>query len=192
MYAKDFELTMLVPQPQLMEAEVSYTLTATTDFCVDEIVHTNQDNFQVVGMASNYLSPEMNESDKARIVVVTSHTCELEFCQTVRKSFCYALANEDRSVITNGCGLGPEHDLVDERRVGEQQRADAGGEIHESGERGHPCARADERVGGPDGGERESLGKLAGRKGDVSHEEEGYEGAAHVGGQFARAVVVRL
>jgi hypothetical protein len=101
MSAKDFELIMLVPKPQLMEAELSYTLTATTNFCIDEIVHTNQDNFQVVRMASNYLSPETNENDVARFVKVTSHMCELEFCQTTRKSFCYALTNADSLVITN-------------------------------------------------------------------------------------------
>lgn len=107
MWAKDFELTMLVPKPELMEAELSYTLTATTNFCVDEIIHTNQDNFQVVRMASNYVSPETNENDVARFVKVTSHMCELEYCQTVRKSFCYALSNADGLVITNKAqGLG--------------------------------------------------------------------------------------
>ncbi|MGD1020660.1 MAG: hypothetical protein ABSA12_15200 [Verrucomicrobiia bacterium] len=104
MSAKDFELIVFAPnprKPQLMEAEVSYTLTATTNFCVDEIIHTNQDNFEVVRMAANYLSPETNENDVARFVRVTSHICVLEYCETTRKSFCYALANEDSLVITN-------------------------------------------------------------------------------------------
>jgi hypothetical protein len=107
MAAKDFELMMLVPQPQLMEAELSYTLTATTNFCVDDIIHTNRDNFELARMASNYLSPETNEDDIVRFVKVTSHTCVLEYCETTRKSFCYALTDEDRFVITNGTpGLG--------------------------------------------------------------------------------------
>jgi hypothetical protein len=101
MAAKDFQLIMMVPRPQLMEAELSYTLTATTDFCVDDMIHTNQDNFQVARMAANYLSPETNDDSIARFVKVTSSVCVLEFCSSTRKSFCYALANQDSLVVTN-------------------------------------------------------------------------------------------
>jgi hypothetical protein len=101
MAAKDFELKVLVPKARLMEAELSYTLTATTNFCVDKFTHTNDDNFEVARMASNYLSPDVNENDGARFVKVTSHFCVLEFCFTTKKSFCYALADEDRLLITN-------------------------------------------------------------------------------------------
>jgi hypothetical protein len=102
MAAKDFQLIMLVPRPQLMEAELKYTLTATTNFCVDDIIHTNRENFELARMASNYLSPDTHENDIVRFVKVTSHTCVLNFCRTTRKSFCYALTDEDRFVITNG------------------------------------------------------------------------------------------
>ncbi len=101
MAAKDFQMMVFVPKPQLMQAELKYTLTATTNFCVDELIHTNQENFEVARMASNYLSPEVNENDRARFVKVTSHICVLDFCRTTRKSFCYALADEDGLVITN-------------------------------------------------------------------------------------------
>ena len=101
MAARDFELIMMVPKPQLMEAELSYTLTAMTNFYVDDVIHTNQDNFQVARMASNYLSAETNENSVARFVKVTSHFCVLEFCSTTRKSFCYSLANQDSPVVTN-------------------------------------------------------------------------------------------
>jgi hypothetical protein len=102
MAAKDFELRVFVPKPQLMKAELSYTLTATTDFCVDEIIHTNEDNFEVARMASNYLSPGTNENDVARFVKGTSQTCVLEFCGGgTQKSICYTLANQDSLVITN-------------------------------------------------------------------------------------------
>ena len=101
MAAKDFQLIMMVPQPQLMEAELSYSLTATTNFCVDDVIHTNQDNFQVARMASNYLSPETNEDSIARFVKVTSSICTPFYCTTTRKSFCYELANQDSLVVTN-------------------------------------------------------------------------------------------
>ena len=105
MEAKDFQLIMMVPKPQLMQAELSYTLTATTNFCVAGVdgftSHTNQDNFQVARMASNYLSPETNEDSIARFVKVTGSTCVLEYCSTTRHSFCHALANQDSLVVTN-------------------------------------------------------------------------------------------
>lgn len=107
MAAKDFELRVFAPKPELMEVEVRYSLTATTEFCVDTMIHTNRDNFQAVRMASNYLSPETNENDIARFVKVTSHTCVLQYCSTTKKSFCYALTNADELVVTNGTpGLG--------------------------------------------------------------------------------------
>jgi hypothetical protein len=102
MAAKNFELMVFVPKPQLMKAELNYTLMATTDFCVDEIVHTNEDNFQVARMASNYLSPATNENDVARFVKGTSQTCVLEFCGGgSQKSICYVLADQDSLVVTN-------------------------------------------------------------------------------------------
>jgi hypothetical protein len=101
MAAKDFQLMMFAPKPELMQAEVHYTATATADFCVDEVVHTNDDNFQVVRMASNYLSPDTNENDVARFEKVTSQTCVLGYCDTVQKSFCYGLADQDSLVVTN-------------------------------------------------------------------------------------------
>ena len=101
MAAKDFQVMMFAPKPQLMEAELHYTLMATADFCVDEVVHTNEDNFQVVRMASNYLSPDTNENDVVRFEKVTSQTCVLGYCDTVQKSFCYGLANQDSLVVTN-------------------------------------------------------------------------------------------
>jgi hypothetical protein len=101
MAAKDFQLVMFVPKSKLMEAEVSYTLAATTDFCIDRITHTNQDDFEVARMASNYLSPDVNENDQVRFEKVTSHYCVLDYCSSTRKSFCHGLTNEDGLVITN-------------------------------------------------------------------------------------------
>jgi len=101
MAAKDFELMMMMPKPQEMEAQVSYQLMATTDFCVDEIIHTNQDNFQVARMAGNYLSAETNDNDILRFSRVTSHTCVLDYCNRTTKSFCYHLVNQDSLILTN-------------------------------------------------------------------------------------------
>ncbi|HVM59365.1 MAG TPA: hypothetical protein VMV72_00730 [Verrucomicrobiae bacterium] len=101
MAAKDFELIMMMPEPQLVQAEVSYRLMATADVCVDDVIHTNQDNFQIARMASNYLSAEENENNVARFSKVTSHTCVLEYCNTTTKTFCYGLANQDSLVLTN-------------------------------------------------------------------------------------------
>jgi hypothetical protein len=102
MEAKDFELIVFVPKPQLMQAELSYTLTATADFCVDQVIHTNADNFQVARIGSNYLSPETNENDTARFVTSVSATCVLEFCGGgTSSSTCYGLADQDSLIITN-------------------------------------------------------------------------------------------
>jgi hypothetical protein len=119
MAAKDFQLTVFSPKADLMEAELSYTLTATTNFCVDDAVHTNRDDFQAVRMASNYLSPEANENNIARFVKVTSHICVLEYCSTTRKSFCYALSDADQLVVTNGSPiLGGTMSLMNDGSTG--------------------------------------------------------------------------
>lgn len=101
MASKNFEMMVFAPKPQLMQAELNYTLKATADFCVDEIIHTNQDNFPIARMASNYLSADTNENDVARFVKVTSQTCVLGYCRTVRKAFCYAVTNQDSLVVTS-------------------------------------------------------------------------------------------
>ncbi len=101
MAAEDFELIMMMPKTELMEAELSYKLVASADVCVDDVIHTNQGNFQVARMASNYLSPDVNENNVARFSKVTSHICVLDFCKTTTKSFCHALANQDSLVLTN-------------------------------------------------------------------------------------------
>ena len=101
MASKNFEMMLFMPKPELVEAELHYTLTATADFCVDELIHTNEDNFQTVRMASNYLSPGTNENDLARFERITSQTCVFGYCDTVQKSFCYSFANQDGLLVTN-------------------------------------------------------------------------------------------
>jgi hypothetical protein len=106
MTAKNFIITMYPPQLDSFRADVSYTLFATTNFCVDQVTHTNQDDFEVARMASNYISTNVNENDETRYFKQTEHDCYVYFCITKRKSFCNTLTNQDGFVIDDPPRLG--------------------------------------------------------------------------------------
>jgi hypothetical protein len=106
MAAKDFTITMYPPTLDSFRANVTYTLIATTNFCIDQVTHTNQDDFEVVRMASNYVSTNVNENDETRYIKQTAHDCYVYFCTTRTKSYCNTLTNADGFVIDDPPRLG--------------------------------------------------------------------------------------
>ena len=106
MAAKDFIITMYPPQLDSFRANVTYTLTATTNFCVDQVTHTNQDDFEIARMASNYVSTNVNENDETRYIKQTAHDCYVYFCTTRTKSFCNSFTNANGFVIDDPPRLG--------------------------------------------------------------------------------------
>jgi hypothetical protein len=106
MSARDFTMTIYPPTLDSFRANVSYTLIATTNFCVDQVTHTNQDDFEVVRMASNYVSTNVNENDETRYIKQTAHDCYVYFCTTRTKAFCNTLTNADGFVIDDPPRLG--------------------------------------------------------------------------------------
>jgi hypothetical protein len=106
MAAKDFTITMYPPTLDSFRANVTYTLVATTNFCIDQVTHTNQDDFEVARMASNYVSTNVNENDETRYIKQTAHDCYVYFCTTRTKSYCNTFTNADGFVIDDPPRLG--------------------------------------------------------------------------------------
>jgi len=106
MAAKDFSLKFYRPRPDLVRADVRYSLVATRDFCVDQTIHTNADNFPVIRMAANYLSGTEQDNDQLRYLKVTGRTCVLGQCITDKESFCNDLVNQDGFIIDGGTRIG--------------------------------------------------------------------------------------
>jgi hypothetical protein len=106
MNAKDFSLKFYTPQPDLVRADLRYSLVATRDFCVDQTIHTNADNFPVVRMAANFLSITNQDNDQVRYLKVIGQTCVLGHCVTDKESFCNDLVNQDGFIIDGGTRIG--------------------------------------------------------------------------------------
>jgi hypothetical protein len=105
MAAKDFLMKVFPPGPNLMRVDVSYTLFATRDVCIDRNTHTNADDFPAVRMAANYLSADAQENDQARYVRVTEKVCFGFVCITKKKSFCDDLVNQDDFIVDSPVNL---------------------------------------------------------------------------------------
>src|SRR5579871_5350752 len=93
MSAKDFELKISPPKPKDARLDVSYTLTATREFCVDELNHTNADNFHAMTLASNFISTNQMQNNELRYTKETSHTCVDLVCVSETKAFCNEFVN---------------------------------------------------------------------------------------------------
>jgi hypothetical protein len=93
MDAKDFTMTLSRPQAAATRADVSYTLVASSDFCVDQATHVNDDGFLAARMGSNYLSADENENDQTRFIQIAARFCAAFVCVTKTKSICNDLAN---------------------------------------------------------------------------------------------------
>ena len=106
MAAKDFQMKLYAPQPNVVRADVRYSLVATRDFCVDQTVHTNADNFPVMRMAGNYLSATNQSVDKVRYFKVVSKTCVFGHCVVNKDTYCIDLVNQDEFIFDGGSRIG--------------------------------------------------------------------------------------
>src|ERR1017187_2170678 len=106
MASKGFTMTFLPPQTDAFRAELSYSLFATTDFCVDQATHTNSDDFQVARMTSNYISPDVQQNDETRFVKIIRKACFVYGCVTKTKTYCTNVVNQDEFLINDPPRLG--------------------------------------------------------------------------------------
>jgi hypothetical protein len=87
------------PQPDSVGVDVSYSLSAPRDICIDQTNSAASDTFHIMSMAANYLSPDVQENDEARYVRVTEKICFVYGCITKKKSFCESLVNTNGFLI---------------------------------------------------------------------------------------------
>src|SRR5258708_1306562 len=64
MEAKDFTMKFSPPDTDSTSVDVSYSLFATRDVCIDQTNSAIADDFHAVSMAANYLSPSEQENDE--------------------------------------------------------------------------------------------------------------------------------
>jgi len=96
--ATDVRLKFPAPASKEVKVDVSYTLIATRDFCVDASRQNLEDGFRVARMRANYLSNDENDNDliryKARL-----QACDWFGCFGVTGSVCGSLHNDDSELV---------------------------------------------------------------------------------------------
>jgi hypothetical protein len=100
MEAKDFTMKFSPPDTDFTSVDVSYSLFATRDVCIDQTNSAMADDFHAVSMAANYLSPSVQENDEARYVRISSKTCFFYGCVVHKKSLCESLVNTNGFLIS--------------------------------------------------------------------------------------------
>jgi hypothetical protein len=95
----DFELRLNPPKNDSVKADVSYSLTATRDFCVNETRQDLLEGFRVARMVSNYISDNQNDNDSIRYASTVAKVCDCCDCYTIKGWVCAQLFDND-SYIT--------------------------------------------------------------------------------------------
>jgi hypothetical protein len=102
MQSDDLTLVFQPVETNSVRVDVSYKLIATRDFCVDRANEDAEDEFRVVSMQANYLSPETNDNDLVRYQKVVEKVCIGFDCSVTKKhSYCVAITNGMGYVINN-------------------------------------------------------------------------------------------
>jgi hypothetical protein len=94
------KLYVLAPKDDRVRLEMLYRLRATRDFCVDPARRDTEEEFRIVELQSNYLSPMQHLSDLARYVKAIDVDCNFfGDCSLDRTSQCAPLQNQTGYVI---------------------------------------------------------------------------------------------
>ena len=96
--ASDFRLKFPSPNFDEVKVEVSYTLVATRDFCVDSSRQAQEAGFQVARMTSTFLDDDEKLNDLIRYVTKLVG-CDGWGCFGVNGSVCGSLHNEDEDEL---------------------------------------------------------------------------------------------
>ncbi len=100
--ARDFTLTIAPPTATRVQADLTYTLTAARNLCVDQGRQANHEGFRAARVASNYLSTPVHDSDRAGYNAVPASTV----CADLRNQSGFVFANP---VPMSGSGLTVAH-----------------------------------------------------------------------------------
>jgi hypothetical protein len=96
--ANDFRLKFPSPNTNEVKVEVSYTLVATRNFCVDSARQSLAEGFQVARMSSSFIDSDEKRSDLIRYQTRFSF-CDVFGCFSGTESVCGSLHNEDASLV---------------------------------------------------------------------------------------------
>ncbi len=96
--ASDFRLKFPSPNFNETKVEVSYTLIATRDFCVDSSRQAREEGFQVARMTSSFIDDDEKRNDFFRYQTQLA-SCNGFGCIGVNGSVCGSLHNEDDELV---------------------------------------------------------------------------------------------
>jgi len=96
--ASDFRLKFPSPNFNEVKVEVSYTLVATRDFCVDSSRQSLEEGFQVARMTSSFIDSDERLSDLIRYDTRLA-SCDGWGCWGANGSVCGSLHNEDSELV---------------------------------------------------------------------------------------------
>lgn len=99
MQADDFKLKFLNPDFYNVAVEVSYKLTATRDFCVNQSAQAEGQGFRVARMASNYVSANVNANNLLRYYTILQKYCDCCDCYNLKAWVCGEIAGPDGFLV---------------------------------------------------------------------------------------------
>lgn len=95
----DFKLKFLQADTESVRVEVSYTLFATRDFCIDPSRQQLLEGFQVARIAANFISETENDDNLASFYAVLSKICGCCGCVKSIGTVCATLTNDDHYIF---------------------------------------------------------------------------------------------
>lgn len=99
-------LRVFQPRSDRVRVELKYKLRATRDLCVDPERRETEEEFRIVELHTNFLSPAGHWNDLVRYVKAIDVDCDaFGDCDADRRSFCAALENSTGYVIDAPKGL---------------------------------------------------------------------------------------
>jgi len=92
--ATDLKLRFNKPSTNEVVVDIRYKLTATRDLCVDKTLSSEEDEFRVMQMLANYVSPDICQNSRIRYVHVKDRVCNgVGQCFKIKESYCADLDN---------------------------------------------------------------------------------------------------
>ncbi|MCG3149103.1 MAG: hypothetical protein PCFJNLEI_02562 [Verrucomicrobiae bacterium] len=99
MQATDFKMKFVPPDFDQVRVEISYTLYATRDICLDQYRQDQSQGFPVARMAANYVSSLVHQNDLLRYFISTTKYCDCCYCYKVKGPVCGTLSRPDTILV---------------------------------------------------------------------------------------------
>ena len=99
MQGDDLKLRFYDPSVSSVSVGVSYSLTATRDFCIDQSRQAQRQGFPAARMRTNFINGNINQNDLLRYITVAYKQCDCCSCWKINGSVCGPLNNLDLYLV---------------------------------------------------------------------------------------------